>query len=234
MNILTQLGAFIHSDTLYRVNSKVAWDHFYSSVKDHPKWKFLYPLSRNEIIAYLTNPNNERPLEILAKERMAKVEIIGVRESSPKNAIYYIKRDLNVLFYKDNKGKLQCSNTSILQKLYEKAYYFTTVDTMCVNDFLSIEIPNFEGLLPHPILHDVAFYRYNYLKDSSDYSGLGNIESKIESVFNECGAAEHLSPEFHYLSACLLVEKIKRKKNKNTADNPDIQKAFDRLNLLLT
>ncbi|MFT5780612.1 MAG: hypothetical protein ACI837_003575, partial [Crocinitomicaceae bacterium] len=53
------------------------------------------------------------------------------------------------------------------------------------------------------------------------------------SVFTMCGAAEHLSPEFHYLSACFLVDRIKNKKD-NSLDNPDIQKAFDRLNLLLT
>lgn len=233
-NILTQLGALIHADTLYRVTSQVAWDHFYSSVKDHPKWKFLYPLSKSEIIDYLTDPNNERPLDILARERMAKVEIIGIRELNPTSANYYVKRDLNNLFYKDKRGKLQCTNTNTLQKLYEKAFYFTTVDTMTVQDFLSIQLLKFEGHIPHPIMHDVVFYRYHYLKYSSEFTGLSKLESEIENVFNECGAAEHLSPEFHYLSACLLVEKIKNKKNKNTADNPDIQKAFDRLNLLLT
>ena len=231
--ILEQLKPLISSDTIYQLNSTVDWDHFYSSVKDHPKWKFLYPMSRTEIVGYLTNSQNEKPLDILSQERRVRIEIEGVRELTPKNALYYVKRDLNSLFFKDQRGEIQCSTPDLLQSIYEKAYYFSTVDTLTINEFLSVEIPKFEGSLTHQLEHDIAFYRYHYLKDSVDKLALSKLESKIESVFTMCGAAEHLSPEFHYLSACLLVEKLKNKKN-NTKDNPDIQKAFNRLNLLLS
>lgn len=232
-NILEQLKSLMSSDTIYKLNSTVAWDHFYANVKDHPKWKFLYPLSKNEIQSYLTDIKNERPLEILAEERKVKVEIEGVRKLDPQNAFYYVKRDLKKLFFKDKYGKVQCRKIDSLQMIYEKAYYFSTVDTLTKNQFLQLEIPKFEGALSHQLEHDISFYRYNYLKDSVDKTVLSKLESKIESVFKMCGAAEHLTPEFHYLSACLLVDKIRNKKN-NTSDNPDIQKAFNRLNLLLT
>jgi uncharacterized protein YkwD len=231
-NILEQLRSLMESDTVYRLHSQVAWDHFYASVKDAPKWKFLYPLSKSEIVSYLTDPKNERPLDILSEERKVKVEITGVRELNPKNANYYVKRDLVNLFYKDKRGKLQCKDENAVRRLYEKAYYFTTVDTLTVKNFLNIVVPRAEAFVSHPLDHDIAFYRYHYLKDSVDRLGLAKLESKVESVFTMCGAAEHLSPEFHYLSACFLVERIKRKKD-NTVNNPDIQKAFDRLNLLL-
>ena len=87
--------------------------------------------------------------------------------------------------------------------------------------------------MPHSLEHDIAFYRYHLLKDSVDAIELGRLESKVEAVFTMCGAAEHLTPQFHYLSACLLVDKIKKKGKNNTTNNPDIEKAFNRLNLLL-
>jgi hypothetical protein len=232
--ILEQLKSITSSDSVYQINSQVAWDHFYSSVKNHPKWNFLYSMSRNEVVQYLTDSKNERPLEILSQERKVNVEINGVRELSPINSNYYVQRDLKNLFFKDKKGVLQCSNTDTLQKLYEKAFYFTTVDTMKVSDFLKIEIPKVINLNPHPLEHDIAFYRYHYLKDTANKEELAKLVSKVEAVFKMCGAAEHLSPEFHYLSACLLVDRIKQKKGNNTIANPDNQKAFDRLNLLLT
>jgi uncharacterized protein YkwD len=233
VNILEQLKFVLNSDTIYRINSTVAWDHFYATIKNHPKWKFLFPYSQSEIINYLTNPNNDRPLDILSKERKVHIEIEGVRELSPQNAPYYINRDIKSLFFKDKNGKVRCEQTDKLQQIYEKAYYFSTVDTLTKTEFLKIKFPNFDGALTHQLEHDISFYRYHYLKDTSDRSAHAALESKIESVFKMCGAANHLTPEFHYLTACLLVEKIRQKKN-NTKDNPDIQKAFDRLNLLLS
>ncbi len=232
-NILTRLQSIVVSDTIAQIYSQVAWDHFYANVKEDSKWKFLYPLSKNEIVAYLNDPTNERPLDILRNERKVKVEITGIRELTSKNANYYIQRDLNKLVYKDSRGKLHCSSMDTLQKIYAKAFYFSTLDTISKADFLKIKLPKVVEEFPHSLDHDFAFYRYHYLKETATDNERENLESQIEFVFTMCGAAAHLSPQFHYLSACLLVDKIKAKP-KITADNPDIQKAFNRLNLLLT
>lgn len=233
-NILEQLKSLTESTTTYTTQSQVAWAHFYEAVKNHPKWKFLYPLSKSEISSYLSNPKNEKPVEILSQERKVNVEIIGVKELTSKTAAYYIQRDLKKLFYKDSvKKELHCRDVNKLQSLYEKAFYLSTIDTLNVNDFLKIEIPKFKEGQSHSLKHDIAFYRYHYLHQTADKSQLLKLESQVEAVFQECGAAEHLSPEFHYLSACLIVKKVERKGSKNTPENPDIQKAFDRLNQLL-
>lgn len=232
-NILEKLKLLMANDTVIRSRSFVDWPHFYSAVKDHPKWGFLHEKSQSEIVSYFADSKNPRPEEILKKERKVEVVIEGIRDLNPKNAMYYIKRDLVTFFSKDRRGNLTCHDYDGLQRLYEKAYYFQTVDTVSREDFLSITIPKV-GLQSHPVAHDVAFYHYHLLKDSADRSQLRKLESKIESVFTMCGAAEHLSPEFHYLSARLLVNRIQRKGKKNTTDNPDIEKAFNRLNLLLS
>jgi hypothetical protein len=232
-NILVAMKDILVTDSVTRVSSEVAWNHFYASVKDDPKWGFLYPKSKQVIKAYLEDPANERPLDILSEERKVKVVILGVRDLNKSNAMYYIKRDLNNMFFKETTGKLQCYDTDSLRRLYEKAYYFSTVDSISKQDFLTITIPSFDGYLPHELEHDVAFYRYNYLKDSADPNTLAELKSQVEFVFEMCGAAEHLSPQFHYLSACFLVEKIEQNGQKNTSRDPNIQKAFDRLNLLL-
>ncbi len=232
-NILAELKSLTQSSTQYNIQSQVAWEHFYQAVKNHPKWKFLYSQSKSEISRYLSNAKNEKPVEILSQERKVKVEIVAVKELSPQTANYYVQRDLKRLFYKDKYGKIQCVDVDVLQNLYEKAYYLSTVDTLGVSEFLQIEIPNYTGGLSHPLEHDVAFYQYHYLRQTKDKNLLAKLEGHIESVFTKCGAAAHLTPEFHYLSACLLVKKIERKGKKNTPENPDIQKALDRLNLLL-
>ncbi len=231
--ILADVKLLTTNATEIELNSEVAWDHFYANVKDNFKWKFLYSLSKSEISAYLNDPKNERPSEILKQERKVKIEILGVRDLNPQNANYYVVRDINALFKKNQRGKLECKNVETLEKIYEKAYYFSTVDTLTNKEFLNIELPKIESGYPHSLDHDVAFYRYNILKDSVDNTERSKLESKVESVFAMCGAAEHLSPEFHYLSACLLVEKIRNKKAKLTVESPEIEKAFDRLNLLL-
>lgn len=232
-NIMLEMESILTSDTLARVSSEVAWTHFYENVKDDPTWKFLYPLSRDEITAYLTDPKNKRPLEILREERKVKVVVHGIRDLNKKNANYYIQRDWKKMFTKDKRGEVQCVDESLMQRLYEKAYYFSTVDTITVDNFLAITFPMKESWFSHNLQHEIAFYRYHHLKDSADKTELGKLKSKVESVFSMCGAAEHLSPEFHYLSASLMVDRMKQKGPKMTASDVDIQKAFDRLNLLL-
>lgn len=232
--ILNKLNSLMDTDTICRVNSKVDWEHFYKNVENSQKWKFLFPKSKDEITSYLLDVKNDRPLDILSQERRVQVIVSGVRDLNKKNAFYYINRDLNDLFVKDKKGVLTCKDVDKLELLYEKAYYFTTVDTLKQKDFLKLKIPKFNGGMPHSLDHDIAFYRYDLLKDSVAKTELSLLESKVESVFNTCGAAEHLSPEFSYLSACLLVEKIKNKGKKITSEDLAIKKAFSRLNLLLT
>lgn len=229
--ILDKLNTFTNNENIYTVESQVAWDHFYASVKNHSKWKFLYPMTKEEIQIYLRNPKNERPLEILSQERKVKVSIEGVRDLNTKNAPYYIARDMSEQFYRDKNGRLLCRDGELVSRLYEKAYYFSTVDTLTVSEFLKVDVPVHVNM-SHRLQHDLAFYRYHYLKDTADKTELSKLKSKVESVFAMCGAAEHLSPEFHYLSACFLVDRIKQRKG-NTPENPDIQKAFDRLNMLL-
>jgi hypothetical protein len=231
--ILEQLKSLTEPTTQYSIQSQVAWDHFYQAVKNHPKWSFLYPLSKSDISTYLANPKNVKPTEIFSQERKVKVEIIAVKELSARTAYYYIQRDLKNLFYKDDEKQLHCSAPNALERLYEKAYYLSRVDTLSKSDFLKIEIPKFVGGMSHHLQHDIAFYHYDYQRLSADKTQLGRLEGKVESIFNECGAAEHLTPEFHYLSACLLVKRIERKGDANTPENPDIEKALDRLNGLL-
>lgn len=231
--ILERLRLFMESEDVYTLTSEIAWDHFYSSVKDSEEWNFLSTKSKAEIKRYLNDPTNQRPLNILAEERKVKVKVTGVRELTKANAMYYINRDLGDLIYKDSRGKTMCKDMDKLQYLYEKAYYFSTVDTISVDEFLGIKISDFGGSISHQLAHDLAFYQYHYLKDSLDKAFVSKLKSKVEYVFNLCGAAEHLSPEFHYLSASFIVDRIERKKN-NSVKNPDIEKAFDRLNLLLS
>ena len=90
---------------------------------------------------------------------------------------------LGELFMKDKNGKLRCTDTEALQRLYEKAFYFTTVDSMSVSDFLKVIISNFDGSLSHTLEHEIAFYLYHYLKDDADRVELAKLEAKIESVF---------------------------------------------------
>ncbi len=232
-NILGQFESLTEKSTNYDIQSRVAWNHFYASVKNHPKWNFLSSLSKKEVSDYFANTKNERPLDLLSQERKVKVEIVAVKMLSPKNSKYYYQRDLNSLFYKDGKGLIRCSDPDALEKLYEKAYYLTTVDTFSIKDLLTIQIPKFKEGYSHRLLHDMAFYKYEYLHKSATKSELAKLELQVESVFKQCGAAEHLSPEFHYLSACLLAKRIVGKGSKNVEDNGEIQKAFDRLNLLL-
>ena len=215
------------------MSSQVAWDHFYASVKDDPKWKFLYSRSKDEISAYLADPDNERPLSILKEERKVKVVVIGVRDLNKKNAMYYIDRDLRKLFVKTDRGELDCTDPDALQRLYEKAYYFSLIDTISVKNFLKIDIPKHRGGPSHTLMEHMAFYHYHHLKDSLKDTELTKLRSKVESVFTLCGAPQHLSPEFHYLSACFLVDRVQKNGNKNTTKDPNIQKAFDRLSLLL-
>ena len=233
-NILSAMKDILTKDTVTRIRSEVAWGHFYSRVKDDSKWNFLYDKSRKEIQRFLTDPNNERPLDILKEERKVKVVVVGTRDLNKSNALYYIQRDLNKMFFKTTSGQLECLNPDSLTRLYEKAYYFSTVDSISVEDFLSIHVPDYIGGRPHRLDHDIAFYRYNYLKDKADESAVVELESQIEFVFEMCGAADHLSPQFHYLSACLLVDRIRDKQNRLTTRDESIQKAFDRLNLLLS
>lgn len=230
-NILKALSHFTHDSTNYFIDSEVAWEHFYKKIEKSPKWKFLSGKSREEISAYLKDPKNERPIEILKQERKVKVEIHGVRELSPENALYYVERDLSRLFTKDQRGQLRCMDEQVLEALYEKAYYFYTVDTLTKKEFLGIQIPKHIGM-SHHLEHDLVFYRYHLLKDSTDRTSKAKMEAKIESVFKMCGAAEHLSPQFHYLSACLLVEKLETQVKKDPTSTEEIEKAFDRLNLL--
>lgn len=233
-NILNELTSLTESDASYYTNSSVAWDHFYKAVQYHPKWKFLFPLSKAEILAYLANPKNEKPTDILSQERKVRVVVTGVKEFNSQTADYYIQRDLKALFEKDPTTKVvKCKDVDELQRLYQKAFYLATVDSIATEDFTKIEIPKFKEGLSHTFQHDIAFYRYHFLHETADKTQLALLESQVELVFRECGAAEHLSPEFHYLSACLLVKKLERNDGKNTPENPDIQKAFDRLNLLL-
>jgi hypothetical protein len=231
--IMDAMGPILPNDSVSSVGSQVAWEHFYASVKDDPKWKFLYPKSTAEISAYFADPANERPVQILKEERKVKVVVSGVRDLNRKNAMYYIKRDLRNMFVKIDRGELNCVNPDSLRRLYEKAYYFSLLDTISVDDFLKIDIPKHRNGPSHTLMHHMAFYHYHHLKDSASKTELSKLKSKVESVFTLCGAAEHLSPEFHYLSACFLVDRIEKKGDKITTNDPTIQKAFDRLNLLL-
>jgi hypothetical protein len=71
------------------------------------------------------------------------------------------------------------------------------------------------------------------LNDNLFKTELSKLESSIEALFTSCCAAEHLTPEFHYLSACLLVDKLKIERKTTKADDPNRQKAFEVLGSLL-
>ncbi len=232
--IFDKLAKLTDYSTSYEIKSEIAWKHFYASVEKHPKWKFLYPLSKREIIAYLVNPKNEKPTEILDQERKVKIKVFAVKELTPKTAKYYISRDIDNLYIRNAKRELECTNSEQLEKLYEKAYYFTTVDTLKEADFLKISFPKTLVIPTHRLEHDVAFYRYHLLKDKVSAQEKIKLESEVERVFVLCNVVEHLSPEFHYLSSCLLTEKIKSKGAKMKVADPMIQKAFDRMNTLLS
>lgn len=230
--IRDELKKVSNPETAYFVQSETAWKQFYESVKEHPKWKFLYPLSQKEISDYLSNPKNERPHEILAKQRKATVIITAVKELSSKTANYYVNRDIANLFTKDSYGKISCRDVDALRAIYQKAFYFSTVDTLSASDLLNIRIPDFPSM-SHELRHDLTFYRYHYRHEKADKSELMQLESSIERLFQSCGLPDHLSAEFHYLSARLLINKIERQGTKIQPNNADIQKAFDRLSLLL-
>lgn len=232
--IFSQLEKLTDSETKFQLKSEIAWEHFYKSVQNHPKWKFMFAYSKAEIVSYLSNPKNEKPTEILDQERKVKIKIYAVKELSPKTAKYYITRDLKNLFKKNEKNEFTCTDADALERLYEKAYYFTTVDTLSEADFLSIAIPKTKIGNSHRLDHDIAFYRYHLLKDKVNSLEKSKLEAEVERVFALCGAVEHLSPEFHYLSSCLIANKIKNNKKKSEKPNPDIEKAFDRLNQLLS
>lgn len=234
LNIKNDLLNLTTKNTQYRMGSKVAWDHFYATVAKDAKWKFLSNYTKTEVKHYLNNPKNEKPLQILSQERKVKVVVKSIKLLSPENALYYVKRDMDNLFYEDLRTRvLRCRDLEKLEFLYEKAYYLSTVDTLTKKEFLGIEIPKYVGMRPHSLEEDKAFYRYNYLKDSLPAGKLVSIEKQAEKAFEECGAAEHLSAEFHYLTACLLVENIKRNGGKLMEKDENITKAFARLNLLL-
>lgn len=238
-NILSEVKKLTDNSTKYTLNSTVDWEHFYATTAANPKWKFLSTQSKNQIKVYLSNPKNVQPVEILANERRVKVRIVAVKEFTPKTARYYVNRDLKQLFIKDAGGVYFCKDQLALQRLYEKAYYLCLADTLDTLDFLAIEFPKVKGGFSHTLQHDRAFYHYHLLRETATKTQLSKLESAVEAAFNSCGAAEHLSPEFHYLSACLLVNKIKQYDPKKAAGkksnfNADIDKAFERMNLLLS
>lgn len=232
-SILKQLKTLLSPEAEVHTSSSVAWNHFYSKVSGHPKWGFLSQLSREEVSNYLNDPKNERPLEILAEERVVRVVINGVREVNRYNALYYINRDLKSLVYKDVDKKILCRDMERLRLLYQQAYYLTTIDTLSEKDFLSIKIPPFTGGVSHELEHDLVFYRYHLLKDKLVGEELSQLKSKAESLFKKCGAPEHLSSEFQYLTANWMIEKLKSKRGSLTPDNEMIQKVFNRLGILM-
>ncbi len=231
-NILNELKPFLRDETSIASESNVDWEHFYRATTENNQWAFLAERSKKEVQQYFADFKNPRPKAILQEERRVEVVIKGVRDFSQKTAMYYIQRDLVKLFYKDSRGKIVCIDNDSLERLYEKAYFLMLEDTISTESFLSITIPEHQGM-SHRIMHDMAFYRYHLLKDSVGKSELRKLSSKVESVFNLCGAAEHLSPQFHYLSACLLVDRISTQKTDRLVNDPNIEKAFSRLNLLL-
>ncbi|MBI1838550.1 MAG: CAP domain-containing protein [Flavobacteriia bacterium] len=233
-NILNNLKPLTDSTTKFEVKSQTAWSHFYENVSKLSKWQFLFPQSQIQISKYLSNKKNEQPIEILNQERKVIVIIHAVKEFSPNTANYYVSRDISNFFYKDSKQEIICSDYNKLQLLYEKAYYLTTVDTLSKVDFLKITFPKLKIPYSHSFEKDIAFYKYHLNKESIDGTKIKTYENEISKVFDMCGAADHLSAEFHYLSACLLVDKIQQDPKKNTANTQIIQKAFDRLNSLLS
>lgn len=234
-NILNNLKPLTDSLTQFNIKSQTAWSHFYENTAKVPKWNFLSSLTRQQISSYLSNKNNEQPVEILSQERKVVVVVHGVKELSPKTANYYVVRDLAKLFVKPPKQKLICTDYDKLQLIYEKAYYFTTVDTLSKEDFLKISFPRLEIPYSHSFEKDIAFYKYHLNRENKDVSKLKMYENEVSKIFDMCGAPEHLTAEFHYLSACLLVKKIQEsgKKTANSYDEVLIQKGFDRLNSLL-
>lgn len=232
-SILKQLGVLLSPDAEIRSRSFVAWDHFYSKVSGHPKWGFLSKLTREEVTNYLNDPKNERPLEILAQERVVRVVIDGVREVNKKNGLYYINRDIKNLVYKSADKKILCKDMERLRRVYQQAYYLTSIDTLSEKDFLSITIPPLSSGLSHELEHDLVFYRYHLLKDKVSVEELNQLISKAEALFKKCGAPEHLSSEFQYLTAKWMIEKLKSKRGSLTPDNELIQKVFNRLEILM-
>jgi uncharacterized protein YkwD len=232
--ILNDFKQYTDSTSRFSVQSEVAWEHFYQSVKNHPKWGFLYGKSKSEISAWLSDPKKEKPIEILAQERKVKVVIRAVRELIPVNAMYYFTKELKKLVYEDSQDQLHYTDASKVQRLYQKGFYLTTVGRMDSADFLKVTPPNYDGMFSHNFLMDIAFYRYHYLRNSADKKERFAAEAAVESVFNECGAAEHLCAEFHYLTACLLTDKIAKQGKKIDPESEGIKKAFERLNLMFT
>ncbi len=231
--ILKQMEGLLSREADVQSRSSVAWDHFYAQVTGHPKWGFLAKLSREEVTNYLNDPKNERPLEILAQERVVRVVIHGVREVNRYNATYYINRDIKSLVFKDDQKRILCRDMDRLRRLYQQAYYLTSIDTLSEKEFLAIKIPPFTGGVSHELEHDLVFYRYHLLKDKVSAEELSQLKAKAESLFKKCGAAEHLSSEFQYLTANWMIEKLKSKRGSLTPDNDLIQKVFNRLGILL-
>jgi len=232
-SILKQIGVLLSPNAEIRSRSFVAWDHFYSKVSTNPKWAFLANYSREEVTNYLNDPKNERPLEILAQERVVRVVINGVREVNNQNGLYYINRDIKSMVYKDEHKRILCTDMKRLRNLYQQAYYLSTIDTLSEEDFLSIKIPPFTGGLSHELEHDLVFLRYHLLKDKVSKEELGQLKAKSESLFKKCGAPEHLSSQFQYLTATWMIENLKLKRGSLTPDNEMIQKVFDRLGILM-
>ena len=233
-NLLTKLKPLTSKSTRYYKSSQVDWNHFYEKTQKDKKWRFLAMLPKDQLLGYLNNSKNEQPTDILNDERRVVVVIHSVKYFNKKTAFYYVKRDFDSSFYRKTGTQLHTINDEKLSKLYEKAYYLTTVDSLSRKDFLRLTFPSGDFSSSHILHHDIAFYRYHLLKDSASASQLSQLEGEVAKAFDKCGAAEHLSPQFHYLHACLLVKKIQQEGKKGMVNKELIEKTFDRLNTLLT
>lgn len=235
-NILTTLQPMFGKNTAYQISSSDTWAHFYTSVAKEKKWAFLSNMSQEEVQAYLLDPKNPQPDSILNEERKVFVRVLSTRFLSPQTANYYVNRDIQALILEEktqNGIRYFCSDMDKLSKLYQKAYYFTQVDTLTTTNFLAIDLKKYQLALPHSLEELMAFYPYELYRQAGDSAQMKKQAAETERVFQWCGAAEHLTPEFHYLTACQLVDNLTNRPPKTSSD-PNINKALDRMDLLLS